>query len=110
MIVPKITYKLFFNHLTYKYDILRTKNIIIVFKKKKSESESNTNMIFHNHNFIQIRLLVSFKIEIKIKIIKTHSRPNVYKYMVLYDFHLPSMKEEQLRKKIKLCPLSDILI
>ena len=74
-----------------KYDILRTKNLIF----------------FHNHNFIQIHLIVSFKIEIKIKIIMTHSHQNAYKYMVLHDFHSPSVKEERLRKKAKLYLLSD---
>ena len=91
MIVPKITYKFFFNRFTYKYDILRTKNMIY---------------FLQNHNFIQIHLLVS----IKIKIIMTLSRPNVYKYMVLYDFHSPSMKEERLREKTKLYPLFNQLI
>ena len=32
----------------------------------------------------------------------SHSCSNVYKYMVLCDFHSPSMKEEQLREKTKL--------
>ena len=76
--------------MRYKYDILRTKNLIF----------------FQNHYFIQIHLLVSFKI----KIIMTHSSPNVYKYMVLHDFHSPFMKEERLRKKAKLYPLSNHLI
>ena len=103
MIVPKITYELFFFNrnliyikiiIRYKYDILRTENMIFFF--------------FHNHNFIQIHLLVSFKI--KIKIIMIHSRLNVYKYMVLHNFHSPSMKEEQLRNKIKLYPISNHFI
>ena len=36
-----------------------------------------------------------------------YSHPNVYKYMVLQDFHSPFMKEEQLRKKAKLYLLSN---
>ena len=54
-----------------------------------------------------MHILVSFKIEIKIKIIMIHSRPNIYKYMILKDFHPPLMKEEQLRNNAELYLFSD---
>ena len=78
MIVPKIRYLFFLNSFAYKSNILITKNIIIVFKKKKIKIKigykydilRTKNMIyfFHNYNFIQIHLLCHSKYKSKSKL------------------------------------------